>query len=81
MGTYSFSDVALADLNEICTSLSKCASLSKIDSDVAIHFSEKVRDKCRQYQARVRIRIRITVGGQPLTAMHQGSLSASGDQP
>lgn len=44
MGTYSFSDVALADLNEICTSLSKCASLSKIDSDVAIRFFEKIRD-------------------------------------
>ncbi|MDT9183855.1 MULTISPECIES: type II toxin-antitoxin system RelE/ParE family toxin [Cyanophyceae] len=43
MGNYSFSDAALADLDEIC------ASLSAINPDVAIRFFEKVRDKCRQF--------------------------------
>ncbi|MFP4121693.1 type II toxin-antitoxin system RelE/ParE family toxin [Coleofasciculus sp.] len=43
MGTYSFSDTALADLDEIC------ASMSEINPDLAIRFFKKVRDKCRQF--------------------------------
>jgi len=43
MGTYSFSDAALADLDEIC------ASMSEINPGLAIRFFEKVRDKCRQF--------------------------------
>ncbi|CDM93527.1 MAG: type II toxin-antitoxin system RelE/ParE family toxin [Limnospira sp. PMC 1291.21] len=43
MGTYSFSDAALADLETISV------SLSEINPDLAIRFFEKVRDKCRQF--------------------------------
>jgi toxin ParE1/3/4 len=43
MGTYSFSDAALADLEEIC------ALMSEMNRDLAIRFFEKVRDKCRQF--------------------------------
>jgi toxin ParE1/3/4 len=36
MGTYSFSDAALADLEEIC------ALMSAMNTDLAIRFFEKV---------------------------------------
>jgi len=42
MGTYSFSDEALADLDKICE------SMSETNINFAIRFFEKVREKCRQ---------------------------------
>ena len=42
MGTYSFSDEAIADLKAICE------SMSETNTDFAIRFFENVREKCRK---------------------------------
>jgi hypothetical protein len=41
IATYSFSDEAIADLDTICE------SMSETNTDFAIRFFEKVREKCR----------------------------------
>ncbi|MBO9998131.1 MAG: type II toxin-antitoxin system RelE/ParE family toxin [Cyanobacteria bacterium SID2] len=43
MATYSFSDAAIADLDAICE------SISETNTDFAIRFFEKVREKCRKF--------------------------------
>ncbi|NJL54260.1 type II toxin-antitoxin system RelE/ParE family toxin [bacterium] len=43
MATYSFSDAAIADLDEIC------AAMSEQSPDFAIRFFERVREKCRNF--------------------------------